>query len=287
MRTPSAASTMSLLPLALTAALACTDGSASPSGPSLAVADPTLVRVEATPAAFTLKPGATRQFVVTYHYVDGRAVLADTSVRYQILDPAVVRISTTGMLTARVAGAARIVGRRGTLSDTSYLTVTNAPVATVTLASGDVTLAKGDSVVAAATVRDAIGTVLTDRPVTWTSADTTVALVRPDADGRAVVRAVAAGTATVTVASEGRTATLRVTVPAPVVTTPTPPAGPVVADARALRRRKRVGSGATTSKTDRRALYFERDSAGGKFVRAAAVGASGSYGMRARFDSGT
>lgn len=86
-------------------------------------------------------------------------------------------------------------------------------VATVAVTPADLTLKPGDARQLAATLRDAQGSVLQGRTIAWTSGD--VAKVTVTADG--MVRALSAGTTTVTAAAEGRSATARIDVVAPTV----------------------------------------------------------------------
>ncbi len=83
--------------------------------------------------------------------------------------------------------------------------VVTIPVASVTIAGGDFTLKEGDAKKLAATVAPVNAT---DKTVTWTSSDAAVATV--DASG--TVKAVKAGTATITATAGGKSATVKVTV---------------------------------------------------------------------------
>lgn len=76
------------------------------------------------------------------------------------------------------------------------------------------TLAAGQTLQLSATVRDESGAVLTDRAVVWGSSD--VSRVRVSATG--LLTAVLPGAVTITAGADGRTATLAVTVPNPIVT---------------------------------------------------------------------
>ena len=91
------------------------------------------------------------------------------------------------------------------------MTVTNVPVASVTVspASGSVTV--GATVQLAAVTKDAAGNVLTGRTVTWSSSNTSVATV----SGTGLVTGLTAGTATITATSEGVASTAATTVTAP------------------------------------------------------------------------
>ena len=87
-------------------------------------------------------------------------------------------------------------------------------VASVTLDQTTASLTLGDSVLLVATARDATGTALAGREITWSSNAPAVATVNA---GRVV--AVGVGAATISVASEGRTVTANIVVtPMPVAT---------------------------------------------------------------------
>jgi hypothetical protein len=97
--------------------------------------------------------------------------------------------------------------------------VAPAPVSSVTLTPAADTLSAGDTLRLQAVVRDNLGNVLTGRAVTWTSGAGTVASI----SAAGLVTAVAAGTATMTATSEGRTGTAVITVAAPPPQEPPPP----------------------------------------------------------------
>jgi len=94
-----------------------------------------------------------------------------------------------------------------------------APVATVTVAPASATIAPEATLQLEATARDAGGAALSGRDITWSSSDNSIATVSSDG----LVTGVAAGSATITAASEGKngTATIEVEVPVgTVVVTP-------------------------------------------------------------------
>jgi uncharacterized protein YjdB len=110
-------------------------------------------------------------------------------------------------------------------SGTSSVTVTPAPVATVTLAPNAASVQLGQTTTLTATLKDAAGTVLTGRLITWGSSDNTVATV----SSAGVVTAVKLGTATITATSEGQFATAAITViPVPVAAVIVAPQTPSV-----------------------------------------------------------
>ena len=141
------------------------------------------------------------------------------------------------------------------------------PVASIAVNPPTIVVAAGATQAIAATPKDSLGNPLPNRAVTYTSSDTTKAKV----NAAGLVTGVAVGTATITVASENRS----VQVPTTVTGTgasecASPQPGWIWCD---------------DFEQNRLASYFEYDSAGGAFVRAAGVGLNGSYGMRARWST--
>jgi len=82
------------------------------------------------------------------------------------------------------------------------------PVATVTLNSTAATLTPGQTLTLTATTKDATGTTVTGRTITWSTSASSVATV----NSSGLVTAVATGTATVTATSEGQNASAAITV---------------------------------------------------------------------------
>ena len=87
-------------------------------------------------------------------------------------------------------------------------------VASVSVSPSDQTLAPQQTAQLTATVKDAQGNTLSGRTVDWSSSQTGTASV----SSSGLVTAVAAGTATITATSEGKSGTAQVTVTAPVAT---------------------------------------------------------------------
>ena len=131
-------------------------------------------------------------------------------------------IDRTGLLTATAQGSVTVQASAGGVTDTKTITVTARPagdirVTGVSLDKTSAPLSVGGSVTLIPTVSPASAT---DRTVSWRSSDDTVATV--DANG--VVRAIKAGTATITVTTSdgGFKATCGVTVSGGAVTPPEP-----------------------------------------------------------------
>jgi uncharacterized protein YjdB len=102
----------------------------------------------------------------------------------------------------------------------TFTAIAEGGVGTVTVSPGSRTIEVGDSIDFSATLRDSHGNVLTGRPVTWSSSNTSVATI--DTNGR--LRTRIGGTVTVTATSEGRTGTATVVVEAHVASVTVTPA---------------------------------------------------------------
>ncbi len=129
----------------------------------------------------------------------------------------VARVSSTGVVTAVAPGSAIIVATVSGLSGSTRITVAAepivivVPVASIAVSPPTLALAVGQSSQLTATLRDAAGTALGGRIVTWTSSNRAIA----DVSSSGVVSAVSGGTAQITATSEGRSASAVVSVVAP------------------------------------------------------------------------
>jgi uncharacterized protein YjdB len=159
------------------------------------------------PAAFTLTVNETRTLVVTARDAAGTP-LAGRTVTLISSDAAVARL-TGAQVTAMGEGMATITATAEGKTATATVTVTRAPISSLSISPATVTLVAGAVQQLAATARDAAGNELSGRGVAWSSSSLTVATV--DASGRVTARA--PGSATITAASEGKSATAAVTVP--------------------------------------------------------------------------
>ena len=143
----------------------------------------------------------------------------------------------------------------------------SAPVATLAVMPASGELRVGETLQLFADPKDDRGRVLAERVVVGSSLDPTVASVSPDG----VVTARAPGTARIAVSSEGKSASISVTVRpvhGPVGECAAPRPGWIWCD---------------DFEADRLAQYFEYGNRGGLFERAAGVGYGGSAGLRARW----
>jgi uncharacterized protein YjdB len=186
--------------------------------------------VTVSPPSGQVQVGATLQLTATPRNAAGNP-LSGRTVTWTSSAPGVATVDANGTVTGVAPGTATITATSEGRTGTSTVTVVApppAPVASVTVTPPTAQVQVGGSVQLTATPRDAGGTPLTGRTVTWSSSAPLVASV--DANGR--VTALLPGTATITATSEGRSGTSTVTVtalpPAPVASVSvTPPTAEV------------------------------------------------------------
>ena len=175
--------------------------------------------VTATPrpvATVSLRPDSTGVFVgatttLTAALLDAAGdTIRQRTATFSSVDTTLATVTSAGVVTGVRVGRARIVATREGKADTSTVTVTLRPVNTVTVTPADTTVRVGNTVQLTATLRAANNAVLTGRPITWASADTTIARV----SGSGLVTGVAASAqfVTITATSEGRSGSARVIV---------------------------------------------------------------------------
>ena len=135
------------------------------------------------------------------------------SVNWTTTNSGLATVSSGGVVRGRAAGGLFIRASSGSKRDSAAVTVVDpspAPVASVSVAPGTVTVTVGGTVSLVATLKDANGTTLAGRAITWASSNAGVATV----NGTGVVSAAAVGAATITATSEGQSGTATVSVTA-------------------------------------------------------------------------
>ena len=137
--------------------------------------------------------------------------IATGAVSWSSSSPAVATISSAGSINAVAPGQTTITAAAGSKSGSMPLTVIPVPVANVTVSPATVSVILGATQQFTAAALDASGNSLTGRLVTWTSSDVTKAAV----SGTGLVMALAAGTATVTATSEGKSGSALFTITLP------------------------------------------------------------------------
>ena len=187
--------------LALLVAIACSDD------PSTGPETIPVASVTVTPATHSLVVGSTTTLAATLadandRPISGRAV-AWTSDR-----PDVATVTTTGTVTAVAPGTATIDAASEGKHGTAIVTVTRVSVARIDIAPQTLSLVEGENGNLTASAKDAAGNTLEDRAIQWRSRDATVATI----DATGLVMAVQAGTTAITAESEGKSASIELTV---------------------------------------------------------------------------
>jgi len=163
-------------------------------------------RVILAPSAATVQPNQTVDFTAV-----GFTAVLDTAEMNVTWSATGGSITDKGGLGGRhigqykngVCGAFKVTAtsRPGSKADTADVSIPcPVAVASVTVTPAQASVAAGQTVQLTATPRDANGNGLTGRVITWTSGTTAAATV----GGSGLVRGVAAGSATITATSEGR-----------------------------------------------------------------------------------
>ena len=160
-------------------------------------------------AASSVTAGGTTQATATARDANGN-VLTGRSVTWSSSNTAVATVSSTGLVTAVVAGSASIIATVEGKVGQATLTVAApvVPVATVTVSLAASSVTAGGTTQATATTRDANGNVLTGRAIAWSSSNTAVATV----SAAGLVTAVTPGSANIVATSEGKSGQAAVTV---------------------------------------------------------------------------
>src|SRR3989475_51848 len=194
----------------VTATVLQASGTASSSGTPQGVArghsvvhvrsNPQLAQVAVAPRSVSLGTGGAQQFVAYGRLNNGDSVAVNVTWSAQG-----GTISSSGLYGAgSVPGGYVVTAAANGITGTAILAVSDLSVASVAVSPAAATISVGSAQQLGAVVKDANGSVLTGRTVTWTTSSTTIATV--SASG--LVTGVAGGSAT----SEGQSGTAAVTV---------------------------------------------------------------------------
>ena len=178
--------------------------------------------VTVTPSSMSMVNGDRQHLAATAEDASG-TVLEDRTAIWSS-DNTQVATVFGGEVTAVGRGSAKVTATVDGVSGSATVSVANAPVSSVTVAAA--TVVAGSKVQLTATVRDTRGVVVTDRVVTWSMPNNTVATIN-SSTGEVTGRS--AGTVTATATSEGKSGSATVTVtPAPVKSVAVAPANPSI-----------------------------------------------------------
>ena len=186
--------------------VSATVSGAALSGSSQVRARGSLTQVILTPPSVSVVVGGTLQFAAYGKRRNGDSVAV--GVAWSATGGGV---TASGLYSAGAsAGTYRVIATQsgGTLADTAAVTITTVPVASVTVSPASASVPVGQTVQLTATPKDASGTPLAGRVVTWASSNMAVATV----NGSGLVTGVVAGSATITATSEGQSGPAAITV---------------------------------------------------------------------------
>lgn len=168
--------------------------------------------VEVVPDQLTMPVGAAVRLTAILRDSNGNE-LQGRDVAWSSSDAAIATVDQGGNVSGAAPGAATITASSEGKSGSSAVTVVLAqePVATVEVVPDQATIPVGGAIGLTAILRDAAGSELRDRAVTWSSNDDAIATV--DQGGN--VFGQGPGLAAITASSEGRSGNAAVTVEAP------------------------------------------------------------------------
>ena len=235
--------------------------------------------VAVSPTSASVSVGQTEQLAATPKDANGNPLTGRT-VTWSSGNTAVATVSASGLVTGVSAGAATITAASEGQSGSAAITVTSVPVASVAVSPASASVQTGQAVQLTATPKDANGNPLSGRTIVWMSSNTAAATV--NTSGR--VTGVAAGSATITATSEGKSGTAAITVtappaPAPVATVAVSPASASVAAGQAVQLSAVTKDSAGTVLTGRTVTWASSNSgiasvSGSGFVTGVTVGAA-------------
>ena len=182
----------------------------------VSVSNAAVASVEVSLVTSLLVTGRTTQAEAIIKGAKGQ-ILSGRAVSWSTGTPTIASVSSSGVLTGGNAGTTNVIASVEGKTGIAQLTVTQPPVAMVTLSPASGYLNVGASGPVVATLQDATGTILTGRTISWTSTAPSVASVNQNG----MVIGIATGSTTIGATSEGVTGTMTVTVTAVAVATVT------------------------------------------------------------------
>jgi len=168
---------------------------------------PQVATIVVSPATSTLVLDA--QLPLQAQVQDGSgAPVPGAAVTWTVQDPKIVSVSSTGLVKALALGTSQVAANALGKSGIATITVTKPPVASVRLQPDRADVAVDATLQLSAAALDGNGAPMPDRAITWTTSSPGVASV----NGSGLVTGVAAGTATITASSEGKSSNATITV---------------------------------------------------------------------------
>jgi len=189
--------------VACAAVAAACSSSTSPNG--------SVSAVTVTPDTDSVAVGSTVTLQAAVMGPNGQ-VVSGQHVFWNTGNAAIATVSDAGVVTGVAAGQVQIAASAGGVSGVAAITVLPPPVASVEVSPANDTITLPGTAQLTATAFDAQHNPLANRAITWSSNVPNIANV----DGTGLVTGVAAGTATITASSEGKSGTAAVVVLPPV-----------------------------------------------------------------------
>jgi uncharacterized protein YjdB len=187
--------------------IATSDGKSGWATMRVVVPTATVASVTVTTSASSILVGQTTQAYATARDASSN-IVSGRPTTWTSSNTAVATVSNAGLITAVAAGSATVSATIDSQVGQATITVSQVPVASVTVTLNAPSLAVGQVTQANATARDANNNALTGRAIAWSSSNTAVATV--DSTGR--VTAVAVGSANIVATSEGKSGQATATV---------------------------------------------------------------------------
>ncbi|MDB4870326.1 MAG: hypothetical protein JWL97_1330 [Gemmatimonadales bacterium] len=184
---------------------------------------PVVTTVTVAPPTASIAVGATVALTATVKDAQGN-VMTGQSVTWSTSNPSYATVNSSGLVTGVSAGPATITATSSGKSGTASITVTSPPppppvVTTVTVSPSTASIVVGATVALSATVKDALGNVMTGQSIVWSTSNAAAATV----NSNGLVTGIAGGSATITATSAGKTGSSAVTITA--APPPPPPGG--------------------------------------------------------------
>ena len=184
----------------LTAYVGSASGSASVSVKPNAVGS-----ISVSPTNSSIYPQQTQQLAATLYDDNGRILPGD--VTWSSSNAGVATVSATGLVTGVTKGSTIITAKVGGRRATASVSVLNVQVASVQVSAAATVVAVGQSLQAAATLKDADGNVLSDRTIAWQSSNPALATV----NSTGIVTGVAVGQVTISAIADAKVGSLGLT----------------------------------------------------------------------------
>ena len=165
---------------------------------TLTISTTAVASVTVAPPTLTVNVGATATLTGAA-FDAGHSPLPGRVFSWSSSTPGIAVVSSLGVVRGVSPGTVTITGTSEGKSATAGVTVVVAPVGSVTVSPATGTVGLGESLQLTATVKDAGGTTLTGRVVTWQSSNNLVVSV----SSTGVARGVGQGDVTITATSEG------------------------------------------------------------------------------------